>query len=261
MPSDPPAEPPVDPKDRFTAAADDYHKYRPSYPAPLVDWIVITTGLAPGAPVADIGCGTGILTRILAERGFDPVGVDPNGEMLAHARRAGAGRYVMGSAEKTALATGAFDLAVSAQAFHWFDLEAALVEFRRIVRPGGWGGAVWNCRGNTPFLLEYDALLRRQSTEYDGIAKWDRSADAVRQAVSGWAPVREECPNSQELDWDGFLGRVRSSSYVIHGVSDREGFERALRGLYDRFQRDGNVEIAYRTLAVCWRFPRSPGSD
>ena len=79
----------LDARERFSGLAGLYDRHRPSYPAALLDWIVTSAGLAPGDPVADIGCGTGIATRLLAERGFDVVGVDPNQAMLAEARAIG----------------------------------------------------------------------------------------------------------------------------------------------------------------------------
>ena len=120
----------IDPRDRFSAAADLYHRYRPSYPEALLGWIERTTGLPPPARVADVGCGTGISSRPLAERGYAVTGVDPNEAMLAHARAAGGADYRLGSATDTGLPGGSFDLVTVAQAFHWFDVPAALAEFR-----------------------------------------------------------------------------------------------------------------------------------
>src|SRR5204862_430554 len=103
---------------RYAGAAQHYDRSRPSYPAALIDWIIAGTH-APPARVADIGCGTGIATRLFAARGFDVVGVDPSEEMLAFAHRAGMARYVCAHAAATSLASGSIDLVVAAQCFHW----------------------------------------------------------------------------------------------------------------------------------------------
>ena len=71
----------IDPRARFSGAAAGYARHRPSYPSAIVDGILATAGVGPGDVIADVGCGTGILTRLLAERGQDVVGIDPNESM------------------------------------------------------------------------------------------------------------------------------------------------------------------------------------
>jgi len=68
---------------RFSGAAAGYARFRPGYPEALVDWVVAESAVREGDRVVDVGCGTGILTRMLARRGFDVVGIDPNEDMLA----------------------------------------------------------------------------------------------------------------------------------------------------------------------------------
>src|SRR5204862_7408313 len=87
----------TDPRDRFSNLSDLYHKYRPTYPAEVIDYVL---SLAPTGRIADLGCGTGISTRLLAARGRDVVGIDPNDAMLDVARREG-GTYLKGEAAAT----------------------------------------------------------------------------------------------------------------------------------------------------------------
>ena len=243
----------IDPRDRFSAAADLYHRYRPSYPEALLGWIERTTGLPPPARVADVGCGTGISSRPLAERGYAVTGVDPNEAMLAHARAAGGADYRLGSATDTGLPGGSFDLVTVAQAFHWFDVPAALAEFRRILAAPGWCAVFWNLRRPSPFMDDYDRLLRAHSTEYEVRLKPEPTMQAILQA-DGVRDVREgEFANRQLLDREGLHGRAHSSSYVIHGVADPAAFDRALGELFDRHQSGGTVEFPYRTVAACCR--------
>jgi SAM-dependent methyltransferase len=243
----------IDPRERFSAAADLYHRYRPTYPAALLEWIDETTGLRPPARIADVGCGTGISTRLLAERGFDVMGVDPNEAMLAHARYEGGARYQAGTATETGLPDACVDLVTVAQAFHWFEVPAALAEFTRILARPGWCAAFWNLRRASPFMDDYDALLRAQSSEYEVLLKPEATIQSLVNA-KGVADLRQgEFPNRQLLDRDGLFGRAYSSSYVIHGVADPEGFNRALGEVFDRHQSGGKVEFLYRTVAVCFR--------
>jgi SAM-dependent methyltransferase len=243
----------IDPRDRFSAAADLYHRYRPSYPDALLDWIEHATGLLPPARVADVGCGTGISSRLLAARGHDVTGVDPNEPMLAHARAAGGARYRRGTATETGLAEASTDLVTVAQAFHWFDVPAALAEFRRILATPGWCTAFWNLRRPSPFMDDYDRLLRAFSTEYEVLLKPEPTIQAIREAEGVAGAGEAEFPNRQILDREGVFGRAYSSSYVIHGIADLPAFDRALGELFDHHQSNGTVEFPYRTVAVCCR--------
>jgi SAM-dependent methyltransferase len=243
----------MDSRERFSAAADLYHRYRPTYPPALPDWIAEATGVRPPARIADVGCGTGISTRLFAERGFDVVGVDPNEAMLAHARGGGGARYQAGTATETGLPDACVDLVTAAQAFHWFDVPGALAEFARILARPGWCAAFWNLRHRSPFNDEYDALLRARSSEYDILLKPEATIAAIVKS-KGIADVRQgEMPNRQLLDRDGLFGRAYSSSYVQHGIADQASFNRALGAIFDRHQSGGTVEFVYRTVAVCIR--------
>jgi SAM-dependent methyltransferase len=243
----------MDPRERFSAAADLYHRYRPSYPKALLDWIDELTGLRPPARVADVGCGTGISSRLFAGRGFDVTGVDPNEAMLAQARAAGGARYLRGSAIATGLADGSVGLVTVAQAFHWFDVPAALAEFSRVLAIPGWCAAFWNLRASSPFLDDYDRLLRVHSTEYEVLLKPEPTLRAILRADGVFDAREAEFANAQLLDRQGLLGRAHSSSYVIHGVADPAAFDRALVEVFDRHQSGGTVEFLYRTVAVCFR--------
>ncbi|MGM7670193.1 class I SAM-dependent methyltransferase [Microbacterium sp. A93] len=125
----------------FQAGGEHYHAVRPGYPEQIVDFMV-----PAGARTAvDLGAGTGLFTRLLAGRGLEVAAVDPSASMLEPLRRAlPAVTAVQATAERTGLPAGAFDLAVSAQAWHWIDPEAGSAEAARLLRPGGTLALVWN---------------------------------------------------------------------------------------------------------------------
>ena len=244
----------TDPRARFSETVEDYDRHRPSYPAEALDWVARTAALAPGAAVLDLGCGTGILTRLLAGRGYRVTGVDPNPQMLARARELGGGAsYRPGEAIATGLPGGTFDLAIGAQSFHWFDLEPAWLEIRRVLRPGGWCAALWNERESTPLLDEYERLLRAASSEYRRVRTPAETLVAIR-ALPCVGHYRESSfANAQRFGLEGLLGRAHSASYVVHGVADLAAFDREIEAIFARHQRDGEVEFRYRTIAALWR--------
>ena len=242
----------IDPRERFSGAADRYARYRPSYPDALVDWVVADAGLRPGDPAADVGCGTGLFTRLLAARGIDVVGIDPNEDMLAEARTAGGARYVRGEAAATGLADAGVALVTVAQAFHWIPIDPALAEFSRVLRPGGRVAAIWNLRGRGDLMDEYDGLLRRWSREFGVLDSWEETLRRL-QTHPGIASGRDfETANAQLFDLEGLRGRAWSSSYVFRGVLDREGFDAALARLFAAHARDGRVEFRYRAVAFAF---------
>src|SRR5437868_5958758 len=116
-------KPSPEPRNRFTGLADIYAKSRPGYPQAAVDYIRETCRLPPQAVIADVGCGTGISSRLFAQLGYAVIGVEPNTEMRSQAEagtRLENLRYQDGSAENTDLPEASVDLVLSAQAFHWF---------------------------------------------------------------------------------------------------------------------------------------------
>ncbi|HYU16400.1 MAG TPA: methyltransferase domain-containing protein [Candidatus Acidoferrum sp.] len=246
-----------DSSERFSAVAEAYQRYRPGYPTAVLDWIARVTGVRAGARVADLGCGTGIFSRLLASRGYTVVGIDPNDAMLAQARAAGGGpTYLAGDATRTGLADRSVELVTSAQAFHWFPLEPTLAELDRILVPGGWTCALWNKRTPSPFNREYEELLRRFSRDYSEKVNDLLHDPRARLAAAIPGAIRAELAAGDLLTWEAVLGRVRSASYVAHGVDDLAGFERGLRRLYERHARpDGTLEWAMETVTIAWPRP------
>ena len=143
----------------FTGLADDYAQSRPDYSPPVLSALIglLDTPFSE-ADVADIGAGTGIWTRMMAERGpRSLVAVEPNDDMRARGLAGNAQlavRWAAGSGEATSLPGAAFDWVTMASSFHWVDFEAGLREFHRLLRPGGRFTALWN-----PRLIEANPLL------------------------------------------------------------------------------------------------------
>lgn len=161
--------------ERFSNRVDSYLKYRPSYPQAAIDYLYNDIGLHPNSKIADIGSGTGSLSKLLLERGSEVIAVEPNQAMREAAEQRLSShpgfQSRSGSAEATGLPDQSVDFIVCAQAFHWFDQAAAQTEFRRILQPGGKVILIWNSRltHGTSFRKEYDQLLHTYGTDYEQV--------------------------------------------------------------------------------------------
>ena len=238
---------------RFSDRVQNYVRYRPGYPAAVLDVLRAKTGLAPGQVVADVGSGTGISAKFFLDAGHVVHAVEPNAGMRAAAEEmlGGDPRFhsVDGTAEATTLPDASVDFVVAAQAFHWFDPAAVAPEWRRILRPGGWMVLLWNTRrtDTTPFLRAYEALLREHGTDYTSV-NHENVTDKALRTVLGPDFVRRVVPSEQVFDWDGLRGRLLSSSYAPN--VDHPGHAPmmdALRRIFDEHARDGRVAFEYDT--------------
>jgi ubiquinone/menaquinone biosynthesis C-methylase UbiE len=152
----------------FTGLAGDYARFRAAYAPQVAAAILHYVGRdAASVDAADIGAGTGIWTRMLAERGLrSVVAVEPNDDMRGQGIETSRGANVVwrkGSAEATGLPEGSADLVTMASSLHWADFDKACAEFHRILRPGGVFAALWNPRWieANPLLVEIEAEIAR----------------------------------------------------------------------------------------------------
>lgn len=122
-------------KDHFSGVASGYAAHRPTYPAAVVDYLADQAARRDLA--WDAGCGSGQLSTLLAARFDRVIATDPSAAQIAQARSHPRVLYRQSSAEASGLEGASADLAVAAQAAHWFDLPRYYAEVRRVVRPGG----------------------------------------------------------------------------------------------------------------------------
>lgn len=125
-----------------------YARYRPSYPASVLNMLRESGILDGSRTVADIGSGIGLFTDLLLRAGHEVFGVEPDDDARAIAERRlarhSAFTSVDGSAERTNLPAGAADLVTAASSLHWFRQDSAVAEMRRILRGARWCVALWN---------------------------------------------------------------------------------------------------------------------
>ena len=210
-------------------------------------------GLVGESIIADVGSGTGILSELFAKHGSTVFAIEPNREMRSTAeellRNHSNFKSIDATAENTTLPSASVDFITAGQAFHWFDLVKARVEFSRILKREGWVLLIWNVRKVSSGLMrEYDTLVNEFGNRQIArrTAK-DRIGDVgLRRFLGQYREKRFE--NSQVFDFQGLQGRLLSSSYVpLPGEERFDAMIAELTRIFNSFQEDGLVHFDYET--------------
>jgi SAM-dependent methyltransferase len=230
-----------------------YVKYRPGYPAEVLELFKNEMGLTKDSVLADVGSGTGLSAKLFLENGNAVYGVEPNAAM-----RDAAEEYLKdfptfishdGTAESTGLDDASMDFVTASQAFHWFDPDKTRAEFTRILKPGGWIALIWNERqlDTTEFLHEYEKLLLKYATDYEKV----RHENIDERKLSDFfqtAYRQATFPNVQVFDFDGLRGRLLSASYMPS--EDHPSFpalEKELKELFAKHSENDRIRLLYDT--------------
>jgi ubiquinone/menaquinone biosynthesis C-methylase UbiE len=241
----------------FGGVAEAYERGRPTYPAEAVRWLLGEHPLS----VLELGAGTGKLTRVLIDLVHDVHATDPDASMLKILEREVPGvPTAEASAEDIPLGDDSVDAVIAAQAFHWFDLDRALPEIARVLRPGGRACLLWNTRNEKiPWVRRLGELIGTQEQLRD-------PAEAlIFSELFGFVEDRE-FTHWQTIDRKSIQDLVLSRSNVA--VLDAEARAAKLAevlAFYDEFGRgmDG-MQLPYVTR--CFRAdaldrPRAASAD
>lgn len=246
-----PVSAPTDPLTYFTGLADRYAANRPSYPTEAIE--AILNGLERAPAVADVGCGTGIATVLLARAGARVLAIEPNDEMRRRATEdlprafSAQVQFRNATAERTGLDDATVDAVLCAQSFHWFDLEPALSEFHRITKPGGRLALMWNVRvpvsafddiyaqcvveAQEKAKLEGRVLRRNYGVDLNELGPRFRDGRTMK-----WS-------NPQVCDLATMLGKATSASYFPRDPAAAEVLLERLTKAFHEHQQDGVVSI------------------
>jgi SAM-dependent methyltransferase len=243
----------------FRGKAADYARHRVDYPEDVISAALESVGVVRDDVIADLGSGTGLLSRWFLERGNRVFGVEPDGGMRRVAEKAlhrFGGRFtsIDGAAERTSLGDASVTLVAAGNAFHYFDPRAARTEAERILQRGGRVLFVGHDGATKPndFMQAYLGFIAGVAVrEAWAFHARGRSAWAT-ETFFGESRFHEEDMGDQTFDltWDGLRGRfLTTSGAPAEGDPQRPAAITQLAGVFRRFEKDGKVPFQLR-----WRY-------
>ncbi len=237
---------------RFSSRVENYVKYRPSYPTAVLECLREECGLEETAVIADIGSGTGLLSKLFLDNGNQVYGVEPN-QAMREAGETFLSQYstfhsINGTAKETGLSENSVDFITAGQAFHWFDFKNARIEFSRILKQGGTVAGVWNSQDydGDPFMNAYREKVQKFSPDFQHVKQ--TNSQSQLEAFFNHQFEHRSFLNEQTFDFESLKGRHLSSSYSP--LPDSPNYEPsmvALRELFEAFAVNGRVQFNYIT--------------
>jgi ubiquinone/menaquinone biosynthesis C-methylase UbiE len=225
---------------RFSGFADTYDAHRPTPPAVVMDILTQLAEMPRPGLVVDIGCGTGLSSRLWAGRAEKIIGIEPNADMRKQAQRAtdeASITYQDGLSTATGLADACADIVTCSQALHWMEPEPTLAEIARILRVGGVFAAV-DCDGPPTIGWEIEEAYRACMTRVgelerrhgvsSAVRKWAKEEHLERMTASGRFRFTKEVVLHQAEQGDAgrLVGLARSqgnlAALLKHGLSEEE---------------------------------------
>jgi len=242
----------MDPTGVFSAKAEKYARYRWDYAPQAIQAIFGVTQISHQSSVADIGAGTGMLTKHFIGKVKKVWAVEPNAEMRKIAIR-GLGSHpschiIAGRAEATTLPDCSVDLISVGQAFNWFDPPPTRSEFLRILKPGGWLAAVRKYGTNRKLG---EVLEKIYPPETDTLEVMKGRGTPLSFYYGSEDYLKQTFSLTVEETWEVFMGGLASASYAPdEGSPFYPNFERAAWEVFDRFSISG-ILVAQVVTEVC----------
>jgi SAM-dependent methyltransferase len=232
----------------FEGVAELYAKARPSYPEPLIDRVIELAGLGPGARILEIGCGAGQATMPFAARGYQILCLEPGPELgrLTRERTSALSNVVVETTtfEAWQLRPEAFDLVMSAQAFHWVQRDVGMHKAADALRPGGSLVLIWNRPhdAGAPYRPAFDAAYREHAPSCDGgesdkpLERWIGDWRSSIEQSGRFGPVTvERLPWTCQYDATRYLELINTySANMLLPRDARAGLDAALAAEIER---------------------------
>jgi SAM-dependent methyltransferase len=241
----------------FGEGAEQYDRVRPSYPRALIDHLMMERPTT----VLDVGCGTGITSRLFEARGCEVVGLEPDARMASVARRQGTA-VEEGTFEHWDARSRRFDLLIAGQAWHWVDPHLGASRAAEVLHPGGRLGLFWNQSNPTPQISEalqrayvrcapelakHSVLLgQRDQSLYGAIADAVRATSRFETVSMRWFDHEATYPTEAWLEL--------TATHSDHRTLPPDQLAELLTALRTEIdQCGGRVSVRYETTLVTGR--------
>lgn len=242
--------------DLFSEKSEAYAKYRPEYPTEALDVILKPFKNQKKITVVDVGAGTGIASRLLAQRGAQVHAVEPNESMIKSADSHPNITFHQSSAENLPLESNTADIITSFQAFHWFNFKRSLKEFKRVLKPTGQLALIWNYWDTQhPFTSGYAQIIDEASAKnphrvgpYSGISGKVKEFRVRLLWKFQYLPYYQDIQRHNfeyvdRTDLKDLIGSARSQSYILHEGKPWEELKENIKQYYNDNQ--SSAKLAY----------------
>ena len=244
----------------FTEVAKHYHN-RPAYSAMLLEKLIacVKPHHLPiqSFKVAEIGAGTGKLSKMLANFGLQLTCVEPNANMRSEGMAYTKSCDIVwreGSGEATGLESNTYDWVVMASSFHWTDPSKSLPEFARILKSGGYFTALWNPRN-----IKEDSIFGEIEHEIKAIVPELSRVSSGSQNVKKWEEILTstgdfkecffmECDYIEIMDKSRYMGAWHSVN-VIQAQAGESRWQEILQMIEGKIAHLHLIEIPYKIRA------------
>lgn len=242
----------------FTQVAKHYHN-RPAYSQMLLDKLALCVGKTNNntLKVAEVGAGTGKMTRMLAEMGLSVIAVEPNDNMRNEGIAYTQGlpvEWKKGSGEDTSLPDGCVDWVMMASSFHWTDPARSLPEFSRILKSKGYFTAIWNPRhiveGSVFDQIEKEIRnivpeLHRVSSGKQNVKKWEEILISTGDFEDCFFM---ECDYQEVMSKERYMGAWHSVN-DIQAQAGTERWEKILKMIEEKISDMSEIVVPYKIRA------------
>ncbi|WP_101845945.1 class I SAM-dependent methyltransferase [Zhihengliuella sp. ISTPL4] len=235
----------------FEGIGEEYDLYRPGFPERAADIIVSESVVT----VLDLGAGTGKFTSLLVGRASRVIAVEPSAPMLAVlARNLPTVSAQPGTAERIPVPDGSVDAVSVAQAFHWFDRDAASAEIARVLVPGGALGLLWN---RADPACAWDLACHRVA--HPAVDAADETSASAAELPGFVLEAHEEVHWTERITREAYLRRWGTvSSFLVADDAERAAMEASLEAVLDGADETrGKADFDLPHLTDVFRYRRA----